>query len=120
MEARNNFDDKNIPHQIWVKKLKNNPKNLLKSGKTGIDMLSSGKTNAILFGPETIQLYPQYPCQVIAGKKQFRKLPNGNTMYFLGNQCGSIGIKNVQKFWQFGYMLQIANIFYIFFHCCDN
>ena len=97
MEARNNFDDKNIPHQIWVKKLKNNPKNLLKSGKTGIDMLSSGKTNAILFGPETIQLYPQYPCQVIAGKKQFRKLPNGNTMYFLGNQCGSIGIKKVQK-----------------------
>ena len=68
MEARNNFDDKNIPYQIWVKKLKNNPKNLLKSGKAGIDILSSGKTNAILFGPETIQLYPQYPCQVIAGK----------------------------------------------------
>ena len=78
MEARNNFDDKNIPYQIWMKKLKNNPKNLLKSGKAGIDILSSGKTNAILFGPETIQLYPQYPCQVIAGKKQFRKLPNGN------------------------------------------
>ena len=43
METRNNFDDKSIPYQIWVKKLKNNPKNLLKSGKAGIDILSSGK-----------------------------------------------------------------------------